>query len=247
MVNNVPKKTNTILLRGGKNFFCFAVAAILFIGCATHQSAMVPVNEQLGIPVVKWNGYSQEKQQALMQAYQQVMLANQEQDKKSAELAMLVQSDAASVALPSAASSTTPTTPSVAASSSKLPVNSSTPPAVAPRHAIQVKISDGQALMPPFISRQPFFAVTFTLSHGACQNIDLVQLDRAAQTSLRACYKNRSLKLDPSRYELDKQDGTMSIPYSPLWTQEQGFTYYGINSSGFVKLKNVTVTIRTVN
>jgi len=113
---------------------------------------------------------------------------------------------------------------------------------VSKKNAIEVKVYDGTALMPPFTTWQAFSPATFTLNEGSCQNVLLTQLDGMAKVSLRSCYKNKFLRLDPSNYELDKQEGTASIPYSPLW--EQGFAYYGINSYGYVRLKNVTVSLK---
>ena len=112
-------------------------------------------------------------------------------------------------------------------------------------NVIEVKVYDGSALMPPFTSWQAFTPATFIIPTGRCQNAELVQLDGTAKTSLRSCYKDKLLHLDPSRYELSKQQGTISIPYSPLW--DYGFVYHNINSGGYVKLKNVTVAVKLLN
>lgn len=112
-------------------------------------------------------------------------------------------------------------------------------------NTIKVKVSDGGALMPPFVAWQAFTPAVFTISEGTCQNVWLTQLDGMAKTSLRSCYKNKMLHFDPSRYESDKLAGTASIPYSPLW--DQGFVYHNINSYGYVKLKNVNIAIKQVS
>lgn len=110
---------------------------------------------------------------------------------------------------------------------------------------INVKIYDGEVMMQPFTQWCSYQPVTFDLAKNTCDEILLNQLNGAAQTSLRACYKDNLLYLDPSRYDLTKRNGSINFPFSPLW--KQGFEYNGVSSSGFVRLKNVTVKITGQN
>jgi len=115
--------------------------------------------------------------------------------------------------------------------------------------SIEVRLSGGSALMPPFITQKSLAPATTTIALGTCKNTRLVQLDGATETTLRSCYKvnqedKKIFYLDPSYYDQEKQHGTVTIPYSPLWNSENGFTYHGINSSGHVQLRDVSVAIK---
>lgn len=106
---------------------------------------------------------------------------------------------------------------------------------------ITVSISGGEAMMPPFVDWSEYQPVSFDLADNICGEIPLQQKDGENTVNLRACYKNKALFLDPSRYDLEKNNGTVSIPQSPLW--QQGFEYKGISTSGHVRLRNATVKI----
>lgn len=222
-----------------------ASALLMTTGCSTPFSP-----HQMGMSNTEWQSYDKLKQQGLLERHKQITLANKAEDKEAQEVALALKArDAAQIASAMSATSTASTTSSA---TSALPVAAT--PASAEQQLptikiIEVKISNGKAFMPPFTSNgwQVFAPATATIVADTCQNIWLTQLgsNDKVKVALRCCYKDKALHLDPSLYELDKQDGTMTIPYSPLW--DRGFTYHGINSDGYAKLKNVAVTIKNVS
>jgi hypothetical protein len=107
---------------------------------------------------------------------------------------------------------------------------------------LQISISDGEAMMPPFTDWYAYKEATFEIIPDSCTNVNLEQITGENKVALRACFKKNVLFLDPSHYDAKKDVGTVRFVYSPLW--DQGFTYRNINTSGYVKLKDVTVTIQ---
>jgi hypothetical protein len=110
---------------------------------------------------------------------------------------------------------------------------------------LDVKIFGGQAVFPPFVDWQSYMPFTATVMENSCTNAEVDQVDgekMIVKTTLRLCYKDKKLRLDPSMYDPDKKEGTATIPYSPLW--DQGFVYHGINTYGHVKLKDVNVIVQ---
>lgn len=107
-----------------------------------------------------------------------------------------------------------------------------------------VSIYNGKIMLPPsFINWQNYQPVKFTVVKGQCLDVEMISsVDDSVKTVLGVCYIGNSLYLDPSRYELTKKLGSVTIPFSPLW--RTGFTYKGIDSSGYVKLNNVTIRIK---
>ncbi|MCL5261669.1 MAG: hypothetical protein M1561_08435, partial [Gammaproteobacteria bacterium] len=101
--------------------------------------------------------------------------------------------------------------------------------------ALQIKISGGQVMMPPFIGWSSFKPANFIIGEDSCRELSLFKLDNKTKVDLRSCYIGKVLYLDPSNYDLTKKDGSISINYNPLW--EQGFTYTGISTTGFARLK----------
>jgi hypothetical protein len=107
---------------------------------------------------------------------------------------------------------------------------------------LEVGIHDGKVMMPPFNSWQDYNPTKFIISKDQCRSIVLQQpTDETAHTELEVCFNGNALYMDPSHYDLTKKNGTISINFSPLWLS--GFSYKGINSSGYVRLNNVTVKI----
>jgi hypothetical protein len=203
--------------KNGLFFNCFFKVTIVIISAVflTACAHKMPPQQLLGISEAQWLSYDKNKQKELLEAYKQVDLMNQTEDQQTLQ--------------------------SQQAQGQQVPggqqVNQQTQV-----NAIKVKVYDGSALMPPYTTWQAFTPAIFTVREGSCQNVDLVQLDGMVKTSLRSCYKDKMLRLDPSHYELNKLNGTATIPYSPLW--DQGFIYHNINSYGYVKLKNVTIAIK---
>lgn len=107
--------------------------------------------------------------------------------------------------------------------------------------SIDVAIYGGEAMMPPFTEWYEYQPVTFNLVKNACSDTVLNQSNGESKVSLRACYKNNIFYLDPSHYDLTKNNGAISFAFSPLW--QQGFEYSGVSSSGYVRFKNVTIKI----
>lgn len=106
-----------------------------------------------------------------------------------------------------------------------------------------VKIYNGHIMLPPlFINWHNYKPAQFTIFHGQCRDIVLEGSGNNSKTLLRSCFHDNTLYLDPSRYDLTKKNGTVSIKSSPLWVS--GFVYKGINSSGYVRLSDVTVEIK---
>jgi hypothetical protein len=113
---------------------------------------------------------------------------------------------------------------------------------------LRVNIYSGQVMMPPFTDWYPFKKIGFDVIPDTCTSVILEEDisgeedSKPKQVSLRACFKNSVLFLDPSRYDASQNQGTVRFVSSPLW--EMGFVYKNINSHGYVKLKDVSVEIK---
>jgi len=107
---------------------------------------------------------------------------------------------------------------------------------------LQLSISGGSAMMPPFTKRYTYMPVTFSIQEETCKQVLLHSDSSIHAIKLTTCYKNKALWLDPSRYEIANQDGTVRLPYSPLW--ENGFTYNNVTSSGYARLHNITIIVK---
>lgn len=107
---------------------------------------------------------------------------------------------------------------------------------------LEINIYDGKVMMPPFDDWHDYDPIKFMIFKDQCRDIVLHQaLNKKKFIELRGCFNGNILYLDPSRYDLMKKNGSISINFSPLWLS--GFSYKGVNSSGYVKLKNVTIAI----
>lgn len=109
---------------------------------------------------------------------------------------------------------------------------------------LEVSIYDGKIMFPPsFINWQTYQPVRINIFKGECRNVELRSAaDSNSKTMLGVCFRDNILYLDSSHYDLTKKIGTVSIYHSPLWLS--GFAYKEINSTGYVKLSNVTVEIK---
>lgn len=111
--------------------------------------------------------------------------------------------------------------------------------------AITVSISNGQAMMPPFTEAYAYEPVSFKIQQGSCQQVLLKERDEGEhQVKMSVCFKKGILLLDPSRYDSSKVDSSARLYRSPLW--HGGFSYSHINSSGYVRLQDVTIRITLV-
>jgi len=105
-----------------------------------------------------------------------------------------------------------------------------------------VTIHDGKILMPPFAAWYSYQTKSFVINKETCLDNEISQIKGEEKINLRTCYKKGILYLDPSQFEQEKILGTVQFLYNPLW--EQGMSYKNINTTGYVKLKNATVTIQ---
>lgn len=110
---------------------------------------------------------------------------------------------------------------------------------------IQVQVKGGQALMPPDFLPYRFSPVQIDLPSKSCKNVTLYSLSGQHQTALGVCYINNILSLDPSRTQLKDWQGTLFFHSNPIW--QQGFTYYGMNSSGYAQLSGVNVSVKALS
>lgn len=109
---------------------------------------------------------------------------------------------------------------------------------------IQVTIEGGMAMMPPFLQPYDFRATQFQIQPGRCQRVQLTSWEQIHSVDLSACYDGLTLSLDSSRYDPTKSKGTLLLTYDPLW--KRGFTYRGLSSSGYVRLKNTNITVKII-
>jgi len=109
---------------------------------------------------------------------------------------------------------------------------------------INVSIAEGTAMMPPFIKPQQYLAMNFCLRSGQCRHVRLKSMDNSDSVSLQACYNGLVLAMDPSHYDPTKTAGTIRFSYNPIWSR--GFTYRGISSSGYVRLNQASVAVKTI-
>lgn len=110
---------------------------------------------------------------------------------------------------------------------------------------INVSIAKGTAMMPPFIRPQPYLATNFCLGSGQCRYVRLTSAGNSDSVSLQACYNGLVLVMDPSHYDPTKSSGTIRFAYNPIW--RRGFTYSGVSSSGYVRLNQASVTVKTIS
>jgi hypothetical protein len=107
---------------------------------------------------------------------------------------------------------------------------------------ISITIQGGKIMMPPFTQAQEYLPVTFTMTNGRCKRLSVYQTNQTQAISLDACYQNKILYLDPSRYDITKSKGSLIFNSIPFW--EHGFTYRDVSSSGYAQLTHVDITIK---
>lgn len=109
---------------------------------------------------------------------------------------------------------------------------------------IAVTISGGTVKMPPTFGSYKFYTTKFHLRDGQCQEVPLIAVENATQANVTACYTRQVLSIDPSRYKVADREGTLFLNYNPVW--RHGFTYYGVNSTGYASLDDVNITVFAV-
>jgi len=108
--------------------------------------------------------------------------------------------------------------------------------------SLHVRLSGGNVLMPPFSHPVSYTPVEFDVESGASEKIILEAPGGEQKTTLHICYRNKTLYLDPSRYDPTKRLGSIQLHYSPIWNR--GFTYENVSSSGYVHLSHVNVNVK---
>jgi hypothetical protein len=108
---------------------------------------------------------------------------------------------------------------------------------------LEVNIEGGSAIFPPYTESQPYQPITFSIQEGDCNRREqILGAGSSNSTILGACYKDQTLFLDPSAYEISKADGSIQLQYMPVW--KRGFTYPNISSTGLARLQGVNITIK---
>ena len=107
--------------------------------------------------------------------------------------------------------------------------------------AIEINIQGGSVMMPPFERNYSYQPVSMVINNDQCNSVDLTQINGNKKVNLVGCYRDHILYLDPSRYDLSQRYGSIQFNQSPLWNR--GFTYHGIDSSGYARLSNANVSI----
>lgn len=109
---------------------------------------------------------------------------------------------------------------------------------------LQIRLSQGEAMMPPFAKASPFQPVQFEVVAGQCKNVTLESVSNQHQVTLTVCYKNKRLYLDPSHYQAQYITGTVELHQSPIWLR--GFDYSHIDSFGYARLANVNLNVKLI-
>jgi hypothetical protein len=109
-------------------------------------------------------------------------------------------------------------------------------------NVLMVTLSSGEVMMPPFEQSSPYQKVSFELGEGSCRDQALLNPKGDKQILLKVCYKNKALHLDPSNYDPEKSEGTLTLYFSPLW--KEGFIYHNINTTGYARLQKADLSIK---
>lgn len=107
---------------------------------------------------------------------------------------------------------------------------------------VEMTIQGGSVYFPPFIERSSYREQTLTVVKGTCNTVPLESIDAGKSIDFSVCYYDKTLYLDPSRYDLEKQPGSAQLVYSPIW--KRGFAYHGVSTFGYARLKDATIHIK---
>lgn len=108
--------------------------------------------------------------------------------------------------------------------------------------ALIIKVHHGQAMLPPFLNWSPYKECKFYLAKNTCSKGTIHSLEAETTIDLKACYFENLLYIDPTKYDPNNTQGTVTFTYSPLW--RQGFSYTKIHTDGYVRLKDATVYVK---
>jgi hypothetical protein len=115
--------------------------------------------------------------------------------------------------------------------------------AVAPDGSVvKLRISGGNVSMPPFTDTCQYTPVDLQVTNGGCAKVKIKELNGDKTVTMQVCYRNKTVYIDPSRFDPNKALGSIQLHYSPIWNR--GFTYQGVSSTGYVHLTNANVVIR---
>lgn len=106
---------------------------------------------------------------------------------------------------------------------------------------IELTIEGGTVKMPPFKERVEYKPAKLTVYQGHCRSVKLLEKKGKKKTILEACYLGDIIYLDSSKTVYHWRHGSLRFYYVPIWLS--GYTYYDINSHGYVGLKGATIKI----
>jgi hypothetical protein len=114
---------------------------------------------------------------------------------------------------------------------------------IEPDSLLIVRLTQGKAKMWPDGHVHAFKPTIYSLASGSCHNIKLTAVDDINQsTTLKSCFKDDQLVLDPSRWNYNYKNGSIFIKSSPLW-QQDGVVYDQLSSEGYAKLTDLSIDV----
>ena len=109
---------------------------------------------------------------------------------------------------------------------------------------LNIHLSPGMAMMPPFDQSYAFNATQFSIIPGECKLVPLFAQDGKHRVELQVCYNGLRLAFDPSRVIVERSKGTVFFDYNPIW--KRGFTYFNVESNGYTRLRDTNIRISTI-
>lgn len=106
--------------------------------------------------------------------------------------------------------------------------------------SLQVAIREGTVAVWPYKVRQAYQPLNFAIHQHQCIQVPVTT--SAGNTELGVCYYGHILHLDPSKYEADKEEGSLQFFRNSLW--QAGFDYQPIKSTGYVRFDQAHMTVR---
>lgn len=107
---------------------------------------------------------------------------------------------------------------------------------------VKLQISGGQMNMPPFSGALDYSPFDVHVASGDCETVKVKERNGDKTVNVQICYYNKTVYVDPSRYDPSKSVGSIQLHYSPIW--DRGFTYQHVSSSGYAHLNNVNIVVR---
>lgn len=107
---------------------------------------------------------------------------------------------------------------------------------------VDITITGGTAAFPPAFQQLAFNKIRDQLPAGACHSLNVVATNNNYATSLYICYAKNTIAIDPSHYDSSTRAGSLILTNNPLW--KRGFSYKNMFTDGYVKFKNITITVK---